>query len=698
MKGNHRETQRMTSPEAAPTIAISATFTAEPVEESLRFWIDELGWRDAIRFAPFNQVFQQLLDPASLLAANRSGVNVLLVRPGDWGPQEGNPGQFIDAVRIAASSWAVPIVIVFCPDSTAFSFDDLSALSTVHAVAPGELLGLYPVAEIHDPHSDELGRVPYTPLFFAALGTLVARKIDALRMTPFKVIALDCDDTLWRGVCGEDGPEGVIVDPPRRALQEFMARQHDAGMLLCLASKNNVEDVIETFRAHPRMPLRLEHFVSHRVNWDSKGHNLRGLAEELQLGLNSFILVDDNPKECSEANAACPGILALTLPPVEDEIPQFLRRVWAFDRLRVTGEDRRRAAMYALEAERHRLERQSASFADFLRSLDLEVRIDPVTPDQLPRVSQLSERTSQMNFTTLRRTESEVQEFLRAGGECLTVTVADRFGSYGLTGAILFTRDAGALLIGTFLVSCRVLGRGVEHRMLRHLGEMACQGGLQRVDAPFATSPRNRPALLFLENVGSQYQEAREGGLRFRFPAEYAASVEYRPADARPARPEPPPEDAAAPPARADYQRIARDLCTAEAILERIEARRRRGPARTPAAAPRTELERELCDIWAALLGVDAVGVDDNFFDLGGHSLLAIQLLARVRQRYGVELSLEVVYSGEFSVAELARAIEAKEIEQVGASGYADLLHRIESLTDEQVRALLAREEPSRRV
>jgi len=91
MKGNHRETQRMTSPEAAPTIAISATFTAEPVEESLRFWIDELGWRDAIRFAPFNQVFQQLLDPASLLAANRSGVNVLLVRPGDWGRQEENP-------------------------------------------------------------------------------------------------------------------------------------------------------------------------------------------------------------------------------------------------------------------------------------------------------------------------------------------------------------------------------------------------------------------------------------------------------------------------------------------------------------------------------------------------------------------------------------------------------------------------------
>ena len=698
----------MNSHESPPTISISATFTAEPVEESLRFWLDELGWRDAVRFAPFNQVFQQLLDPAGLLAANRSGLNVLLVRVEDWLRNDVEPEvvsrEFVDTVRAAAESWTVPILLVFCPSSPVFAFDEraicreLAGLSSVHTVLTEELLGQYPVAEIHDPHSDELGRVPYTPSFFAALGTLVARKIHALRMPPFKVIALDCDGTLWRGVCGEDGPEGVVVGPAQSALQKFMLRQHDSGMLLCLASKNNVEDVLETFRVHPEMPLRLEHFISHRINWDSKGHNLRGLADELQLGLDTFILVDDNPKESSEANTACPGILALTLPPVGDDIPGFLNHVWAFDRLRVTEEDRQRAEMYAVQAQRGRLERQSASLAEFLRSLQLQVKIEPVTPEQLPRVSQLTQRTNQMNFSTVRRTESEVRDFLRVGGECLAVTVEDRFGSYGLTGAILFTCDTTVLAIDTFLVSCRVLGRGVEHRMLRRLGEIASGRGLKRVDASFASSPRNRPALLFLESAGRRFHETREGGLLFRFPTDYAAAIEYRPADGKPAQTAAPAVSAPLD-GRPDYERIAMELRTAEAILERVrDQRRNRVPVRQAGLAPRTELERELCAMWGELLGVARVSVDDSFFDLGGHSLMAVELLARVRGCYGVEVSLEVVYSGEFNVASLARSIELREIEQAGTAGYGDLLKEIENLSDEDVRAMLELEEPQRPV
>ncbi len=693
----------MTSAETAPTIAVSATFTAEPVEESLRFWMDELGWRDAIRFASFNQVFQQLLDPASLLAANRAGVNVLLVRLGDWGRQQEHERQFVAAVRAAAEAWTVPILIVFCPDLPASPADErrvrdeLAGLSTVHTVTSEELLDLYPASEIHDPHSDELGRVPYTPLFFAALGTLVARRIHALRMTPFKVIALDCDDTLWRGVCGEDGPEGVILDPPRRALQEFMVRQHDAGMLLSVASKNNVEDVLETFRAHPEMPLRLEHFASHRINWDSKGHNLRGLAEELQLGLDSFILVDDNPKECSEATTACPEILALPLPAAEDEIPEFLKHVWAFDRLKVTEEDRRRAAMYAVEAERNCLERQSASIEDFLRSLRLKVHVGPARPDQLPRVSQLTQRTNQMNFSTVRRTEGELQSFLRDGGECLAVDVEDRFGGYGLTGAVLFTCGAEALVVDTFLLSCRVLGRGVEHRMLRRLGEIARERGLKRVEAPFVTSRRNRPALLFLESTGGRFHEAHEGGLLFRFPADEAACIEYRPVNGRPTASPLPAAPAARLQALPDYEGMARELRTAEAILERVNERKRTQAApRKPGLAPRTDLEREICAMWAELFGLPSVGVHDNFFDLGGHSLMAVQLLSRVRERYGADLSLGIVYAGEFNVAELARAIELKEMERAGGASYEELLKEIESLSDDEVRELLAQEDGPR--
>ena len=146
-----------------------------------------------------------------------------------------------------------------------------------------------------------------------------------MRTPPFKVIALDCDDTLWRGICGEDGPQGVVLDPPRRALQEFMLAQHAQGMLLTLCSKNNVEDVLDTFHLASRNAAAHGAFrrVAHQLV--AKSANLAALAEELELGLDSFILVDDNPRECREVETAYPQVLALLLPPRDEEIPEFLR-------------------------------------------------------------------------------------------------------------------------------------------------------------------------------------------------------------------------------------------------------------------------------------------------------------------------------------------------------------------------------------
>src|SRR5262249_13079417 len=208
----------------------------------------------------------------------------------------------------------------------------LRDLSPVHLVTPGEIQRLYPVPANYDPHADELGHVPYTPEFFAALGTLIARKLHAHTTSRYKVIALDCDETLWRGVCGEDGPQGVGLDAGHGALQRFMLAQREGGMLLCLCSKNNLEDVEAAFVAHPEMPLRLEHFASSRVNWEPKSVNLRSLAEELGLGIESFILIDNSATECAEVQAGCPEVLPLTLPAGAGEFAAFLDHVWAFDR------------------------------------------------------------------------------------------------------------------------------------------------------------------------------------------------------------------------------------------------------------------------------------------------------------------------------------------------------------------------------
>ena len=743
-------------PETAPAyrLAVCATFTAEPIAPVLSFWAAELSWNCDLQFAPYNQVFQQLLDSTSLLGGNRHGVNLVLVRLEDWlrfpdstaaglAELEDHVGQFLAALHTAARSLPAPLLVCVCPPSPAFQSDparrelhhrleqrvasSLAALDTVYLARAQELHDLYPVENIHDPHSDHLGHVPYTPEFFAALGTLLVRKIHALRVPPYKVIVLDCDDTLWKGVCGEDGPQGIEIDPPRRDLQEFLVAQHDAGRLLCLASKNNLADVLDTFRMNPQMPLQLDHFAAWRINWEPKAAGISELSEDLELSLGGFILVDDNPKEVSEVAASHPEVLGLALPADPDGIPAFLRHVWAFDHLRATEVDQARTQLYAQQFERARARKLAASLEDFIASLQLEVRIAPPAAGDLARVAQLTLRTNQMNFTTIRRSASEIQAITGSGqAECLAVHVRDRFGDYGLTGVMIFRAEAGSLVVDSFLLSCRALGRGVEHRMVAALGRIAVERGLTSVELPFVRTPRNLPALLFLESVGLEFQHVDSGDLSFRFPAPYAAAIRYQPgrtpraAERIPAEPQPVPASDGN--VRIPYARIATELRDPREILHRMhQAARARAVAPLPAApspapdaatngraepgtpahhpgdappvSPRAEIERRLQQIWAETLQTDRVAIYDDFFDLGGHSLLAVQLMSRVRTDFGVDLTLELVYSGAFTVAALAEAIELKEFERSGGEEYAALLREMEGLSDQEVRELLARED-----
>lgn len=667
------------------TLAISATFTAEAIEPALTFWMRELGWETEIRFAGHGQVFQELLNPVGLFAGNQDGVNIALVRFDDW--PGGQAAEFVNAVRSAALP--APLIVAACAsrlDCTAALRAGLCGLSAVHLIAADEVAAMYPVTQVYDPHGEELGHVPYTAEYFAALATAVARKVHATRTSPFKLIALDCDDTLWAGICGEDGPRSVVIDEPRRALQQFMAERRREGMLLALCSKNNESDVAETFRAHPAMPLSWGDFAARRINWESKAVNLASIAGELDLGLDSIILVDDNPKEADEVRAAVPAVLALSLPSRAADIPEFLRHSWAFDRTCITDEDRRRSELYMQRAERAAAERGATSLEEFLASLDLKVQIAPIAATDAERVAQLTQRTNQMNATCMRRGAAEIQ---RLSSECLTVRVTDRFGSYGLAGVIVFRAEDAALSVDTFLLSCRALGRGVEHRMVARLGEIALERGLARVEIPFVAGERNRPAWLFLKSI----VEPGPDGV-FRLSAREAAAVVYKPAPEpawdrlQPVQPTPP----ASLPRRPDYARIATELRTPAQVLEQVRASTRRVAPHAAGDAPRTALERDLAALWAELLNIPMVGIHDSFFALGGHSLLAVQLLSRVRQIYGVDLSLEVVYSGEFTVAELAKAVELKEIEQAGGD-YQELLAELDGLSDEEVRALLAEEQ-----
>ena len=467
---------------------------------------------------------------------------------------------------------------------------ELGDLDTVHILTSAEMLAADPGADLHSAVGERLGHVPYRARFFTALGTMITRKFHALTRPPYKAIVLDGDQTLWRGVCGEDGPTGVELDPPRKVLQEFMLRQLAAGRLLCLCSKNNEDDVRAVFEARTDMPLQRDHFAAWRVNWRPKSENIRALAEELGIGSDSMIVLDDDPVECAELRANVPSVLTLQLPNDPDVIPGFLEQVWAFDIVKATEEDARRAILMRQARAREGFQEAAFTFAEFLAGLGLRVHIGESARRQFARVAQLTQRTNQMNFTAVRRTEGEVRMLVESGAlECLVAEASDRFGDYGLVGAILFRRSRGELTVDTFVLSCRALGKGIEHRMIARLGEIATVSELGHVEVPFRPSAKNHAALEFLSGIGAKpiplnidgHEDLSRSHLLFRFPADLLVNLSYKPGTRgrgavtlEPAggggfAPRPSPESRL-------LARVTTELRDVDQVLVRIEQRRRR--------------------------------------------------------------------------------------------------------------------------
>ncbi|HXE84565.1 MAG TPA: FkbM family methyltransferase, partial [Gemmatimonadales bacterium] len=566
-------------------------------------------------------------------------------------PLERNVRDLCIALRDVMPTTAAPLVVCVTPRTPAAAADpalqaaldeaerllltDAGALPHVSVISSASLMARYPVKNAHDPHSDHLAHIPYTREGYAAIGTAVFRALAGLKGPLYKVIAVDCDNTLWKGVCGEDGPLGVEVTPAHRRLQEFLIEQTKAGMLLCLCSKNSEQDVFDVLDQHPAMVLRREHLAAWRINWESKSNNLMGLARDLELGLDSFIFLDDNPVECADVRSNCPDVLAL-------QMPVNLDQVWAFDRRHTGGagatdEDRRRTRLYQENAQRQQFRERTGSLRDFIAGLDLRVTIADMSDADLGRVSQLTYRTNQFNFTTVRRSEPEIRAFLqRNDATCLVVRVSDRFGDYGLVGAVLYETRADRLAVDTLLLSCRVLGRGVEHAVVAELGRRALAAGKRLVELPYRPTAKNAPAREFLAGLGTP------GPV---FDADRLAALTYDPdAPALEAERDTPRSDRSAPAfGAAALQRIAEGPSDIAHITRAIEAHRVPEVAEDVAPVTAGSLEAALLGIWRLVLG-RRVGLSDNFFEVGGTSLRAVQVIATIKKELKRDLSIVTLF------------------------------------------------------
>lgn len=669
------------------TIAIAANFTIEPILPVFSSYLDRLGLRGQTEIAPFDQIFQQLLDQSSLFYRNESGVNVIFLRieglnrdDKSLDSLESNVEELARALS-HSEEFKVPVFVFFCPPSAedggnnsrsnrlekleTLLIDRTGGVPNIHFFDTKHLRSRYSLGDYDNPKGNELAHVPYTDDLYAALAVETVRKIDAHIRNPHKVIVLDCDNTLWNGVCGEDGTDGITFCDSRLALQKFAAEQSREGMLVCLCSKNNEPDVWDVFDRRSEMPLKREHLVSWRINWEPKSSNLRSLADELQLGLDSFIFVDDDPAVCAEVRENCPEVFTFMLPQDTRQIPGQLDHLWLFDRLKVTDEDRKRTEGYQREAARKRVKQESSDLASFLEGLGLVCEIQEIRDDQIPRVSQLSLRTNQFNSTTVRRSEAEVRKIVSdAKKQIWTVNVKDRFGDYGLVGAVSFESTGRAFCVDSFMLSCRALGRGVEHRILREIGSRAIDQGIEFVDIEFRQTEKNIPIRKFLEEIDGAPKQQVNGSIIFRIPATAAVAVTPSSNAVPDAESK---NDLAQPAVREEryigaghevYIEIASTLSQGISALRGKGARsvhRQSLSANYVPASSETELK--LLSIWEGLLKQLGIGILDNFFELGGDSLLGVNLFVEIEETFGSALPLSVLIESP-TIAKLAERID----------------------------------------
>ncbi len=644
-------------------IRLSSNFYGDPLCDWMERWSQRLGLAAEIQGPVAEALFEDMFEFAS--NARQATHHVLFIRPDD--KILTSAGEATEAFRNAVTARLkrsqAPCLAIVAPvrDSDGSREQALCEFLTgemgVSTLTPEQLNRWYPVSGAFDADSERLAGVPYSDDFYVALSTAGFRFLMQSLLPPVKVVAVDCDDTLWTGVVGEDGSAGVAFGAANLALQKRLVELESTGKLVCLLSKNREEDVWEVFEHRQgEMPLARSHVADSQVNWKRKSENLLSLSGKLSLGTDSFVFVDDNPAECDEVRSAVPESAILNWSGSDADKIGLLEHFWPFDHFaRLTAADAGRTRLYQEEAKRARLLESGKSYDEYLEELSVRVELRALNGDaDVERAAQLTHRTNQFNFSTQRRSAAQIRE-LRDDPKCsaLAVWVSDRYGDYGFSGLLIFRASTrtGSLNIDTFLLSCRVLGRGVEHQVTRQLVRIAERLGLASLVCDLVPSGRNQPAVDFVASL--------PGGA----PSEQASSRKcWSLADLREIKPSVgtgPRSEAVRPskPPKVDpraWQEIASTLRTVRQIRE--------GLGGSDASAHRAALgggegvEQYVLARWKELLHSPGLTGASNICDSGATSLQLVRFVVRVRKDWGRELDLGKLFSDP-TISAIARCL-----------------------------------------
>ncbi|WP_442508729.1 HAD-IIIC family phosphatase [Novipirellula sp. SH528] len=373
-----------------------------------------------------------------------------------------------------------------------------------------------------DPRLWYMGKIPFHRAVFQHAAEEIAGAVDAVAGRVKKLLVLDLDDTLWGGIVGEVGWQNIRLgghDAIGEAFKDFqksLKRLKQQGVLLAIASKNEEAVALTAIRENPEMQLEIDDFVAWRINWNDKARNILSIVDELNIGIDSVVFIDDNPVERQRVRDTCPGVLVPDWPTDKMQYVTALSKLRCFDKASATNEDAQRTKMYHAERDRSELKHNLESVDQWLHSLDMVVEVAAVGKSNIKRATQLLNKTNQMNLSTRRLTESEFLDWCCGENrEAFAFSVSDKFGDSGLTGLGSIEVVDDTAVITDFILSCRVFGRSVEDVILSTLIEAARRRGSKTIVANYVATEKNIVMLNFLENsefsnVGNAFQFAVE--------------------------------------------------------------------------------------------------------------------------------------------------------------------------------------------
>ena len=544
-------------------LAFLRNITVDMVVPYLKHALFGLGMRAEVTMTDYGTVLQEALNPNSALYAERPEIIVLCLNlealaedlalgfvgmPKEQRAQEEQRvldfvNKVLEALRTQTN---VPVLLhnFETPGYPAFGILDsqredlqLATVRRLNAALPGvaaRIEACYVVdadlvqtrlgrERYYDPRTWQVARAPHSRDACRALADEYARFVAALKGRNKKCLVLDCDNTLWGGVIGEDGLNGIRIGQTYpgscfRDFQKAVLDLYNRGVILAVCSKNEEADVLRVFEEHPDMVLKAEHFACMKINWQDKAGNLRQVAAELNIGLDSLVFVDDSEFEINLVRQMVPEVDSLLLPKDPTGYPDLIRSYGRFDALAYSEEDRNRNRMYRAEVQRKqaRGDFEVTDLEQYYRYLEMELAVADVDQYSMPRVSQLTQRTNQFNLTTRRYSESDIAAFVAdTGARVLALRLNDRFGDMGIVGVVIVRVDQDEALLDSFMLSCRVIGRGVEDALLTAGLAAARENGAKRALGLYAPTPKNAQVKDFYPNQGFSPDGDEQGAQRF---------------------------------------------------------------------------------------------------------------------------------------------------------------------------------------